>query len=168
MKKVFAIFLLLALAAPAYGQFRASSVTTEDAYSQIRRQGVATKAFLVTNRALMVAANVNATVPLAVIAHLSAVVPRLDALAAVPGLPQYAKDQHADQAYDVAAQYTTMRNLMVAVMQNLITMFPKDGGGFLLYETLNATTGVKSARTFTAAQVAQAVVSIDALIAAIQ
>ena len=164
-----AIFLALSIAAPAQAQFNASGQTTEDAYSQIRRQASATRAFLVTNRALMVVAQVNSTVPLAVIAHLSGVITRLDALASTPGLPQYAKDQHANQAYDVTAQYTTMRNLMVSVRDNLITMFPTNGGtpAYLIYETLSAT-GVRGTRNFTAAQVAPAVTAIDALIAAIQ
>jgi hypothetical protein len=154
---------------PAHAQFKASTVTTQDAYSDIRRQAVASRAFLVANRALMVAAQVNSTVPLAVITHLSTVVPRLDLLAGTPGLPQYAKDQQGDQNYNVVVQYTTMRDLMVSVMTTLIAMFPTNGGtpAYLIYETLSVA-GVRTARVFTAAQVAPAVVAIDALIAAIQ
>jgi hypothetical protein len=162
-----AIFLALSIAAPAQAQFNASGQTTADAYVQIRRQAATTKGFLVTQRALMVAPTVSATVPLGVITHLAGVIVRLDALSGTPGLPQYAKDQQNNQAYDVAAAYTNMRQQMLAVRDNLIAMFPKDGNGFLLYQTLSAA-GVISARTFTAAQVAPAVAAIDTLIASIQ
>lgn len=51
-------------------------------------------------------------------------------------------------------------------LDNLVAMFPKDGNGFLLYQTMNAS-GVISTRTFTAAQVAAAVALIDSVIATI-
>lgn len=167
MNRLILIVLLALTATPAYAQFQASTVTTQDAYADIRRQAVATKAFLATNRALLVAPTSSANVPIAVIRHLSDVIPRLDALAVTPGLPQYAKDQHSNQSYDVVAQYNAMKTLMVSVRDTLITMFPKDANGFLLYQTLNAS-GVLVTRTFAAAQVAPAVVAIDALIASIQ
>jgi tryptophan 2,3-dioxygenase len=170
MKRLFlALFLALSIAAPVQAQFNASGQTTADAYAQIRRQAATTRGFLVAQRALMVAPQVNSLVPLGVITHLAGVITRLDALASTPGLPQYAKDQQANQAYDVAAQYTNMRQQMLAVRDNLIAMFPNNGGTppYLIYETLSAT-GVKTTRVFTAAQVAPAVAAIDVLIASIQ
>ena len=166
MRKLIILAILLVIATPAGAAFKATVVVAEGAFSQIRRQAAGTKQYLLVQRALMVAPTVSASVPLAVIQHLSTVIPSLTTLAATPGLAAYAKTQLNDTNYDIVAESNAMRTGMVNTMANLITMFPKDGNGFLLYQTIDAA-GVITTRTFTAAQVAPAVALIDTLIATI-
>lgn len=111
-------------------------------------------------------ATVTADIPISVIQHFGQVIQILDALASTPGLATYAKAQVNDSNYDIAAEYTAMRTAMVNARDNLISGFPKDGNGFLLYQTLSAQ-GQIQFRTFTAAQMASAVTLIDAVIATI-
>jgi len=146
--------------------FRATSVSAEQAFSQIRLQAANSRSYLTSQRALMVAPTVFSVVPLAVIQHFATVIPILDTLSVTPGIVEYAHTQFNDNAYDIVAEFTAMRNAMVSTRNNLIAMFPKDGNGFLLYQTVNAS-GILSNRTFTAAEVAPAVVLIDAVIATI-
>jgi len=158
--------LLLGIAMPSHAAFKATTVAAEGALSQIRRQAAATKQFLVTRRALMVAPTVSSTIPLAVIEHLAQVIPALTTLAATPGLLAYAQAQLSDPTYDIVAEFNAMRTMMISTRDNLITMFPKDANNFILYQTINAA-GILTPRTFTAAQVAPAVALMDTLIATI-
>ena len=146
--------------------FQATSTTTEMALTRIRQQAAASKTYLINQRALMVTPTVNSNIPLSVILHFAAIIPIFDTLAATPGLAQYAKDQLSDQTYDIVAEFTAMRNAMNSALTNLIGLFPKDGNGFLLYQTIDAA-GIISTRTFTAAQVAPAVALVDSVIATI-
>jgi len=146
--------------------FRATAVIAEQAFDRIRVQVSSSKDVLTRQRALMVLPSVSAQVPFAVIQHLAFIVPVINALAATPGLAQYAKDQVNDPAYDIAAEFTAMRNAMVLARDNLIALFPKDGSGFLLYQTLNAD-GTVATRNFTAAQVSSAVPLIDDVLSTI-
>lgn len=146
--------------------FRTTVLGTEQAFDRLRTQAASSKIYLTSQRAVMVLASVPASVPVAVIQHLGQVVITMNALAATPGLAQYAKDQVNDQTYDVVAEFNTMRDAMVAARDNLIGMFPKDGSNFILYQTFNAD-GSIAIRNFTAAQVAPAVALIDVVIASI-
>jgi len=167
MKRItLALLTVLALSPPAYAAFRTAPAAAP-ALAQIQAQAKTTKSYLTTKRAEMVLPTVNAMVPLAVIQHLASAIPRLNALAATPGLLQYAKDQYNDQAYNVAAEYTAMANAMTAVLNNLVATFPKDGTNtYLAYEIINGV-GQITQRTFTAAQLAPAVALVDTLLATI-
>lgn len=177
MKRILSAFaILLALAgpiapvygpAPAYAAFKATGVAAEGALSQIRRQAAATKTFLLTRRALMVAPTVSATVPRSVIDHLAQVIPVITTLSQTPGLVEYAKSQLSDVNYDIGAEFTAMRKLMVAALNGLIAAFPKDANNFVLYEMINAS-GIFTPRTFTDKEVAPAVVLMDAVINSIE
>jgi acetolactate synthase regulatory subunit len=146
--------------------FKATALSASVAFDRIRTQAKATKDYLTTQRTAMVQATVPSERALAVIQHFGQVVAIMDALAATPGLAEYAKAQVNDPAYDVAAEYIAMRNAMVAARDDLMGRFPKDGGGFLLYQTLTIE-GVIQHRTFTAAQMAPVVTLMDAVIATI-
>lgn len=146
--------------------FRATVVAVEQAFDRLRQQAINSKQYLTQQRAQMVTPTVASSTVISTIQHLGQVVTLMNGWAATPGLAQYAKDQVADQAYDVVAEFTAMRNAMVSARDNLIAAFPKDGSNFLLYQTLNVD-GSIAFRTFTAAQVASAVALIDSVIAAI-
>ena len=146
--------------------FRATSQEAAKAYTLIKTQAAATRAYLIAQRAAMQQATCDSNIVLVTIQHFGSVVAKLAAWAATPGLAQYAKDQENDQAYDVVAEFQTMNAALVNARDTLIGMFPKDGNGFLLYQTLNANGQVVS-RTFTAAQLAAAVPLLNSAIATI-
>jgi len=146
--------------------FIASSITTSDAFASLRRQAVATKQYMQTQKVKMQQSSCDAQVPLSVIQHCGQVIDLMAGWAATPGLAQYARDQVNNQSYDVAAEYTTMRDTIIACRDSLIAMFPKDGGGFILWQTIQPT-GVLQNRTFTAAQLAAAVNEMDLVIASV-
>lgn len=146
--------------------FRASGVIAQDAYANLRRQVANSRFYLTNQKAVLQQPTSDAVVALAVIQHFSQVIPLMQGWAATPGIVQYAKDQVNDQAYDVVAEFNAMMTAMQNTLASLIAMFPKDGGGFLLYQKLNAN-GSFTNRTFTAAQLAPVVTLIDAVIATI-
>ena len=146
--------------------FRATNQVTADAYASIKRQAAATRQYCQQQATAMQAATTSADVPFAVIQHFAVVIPMFDGWAATPGIASYAQAQENDPAYDVAAEYTAMRSAMVSARDQLISMFPKDANGFLLYQTMNAG-GVVSARTFTAAQLAPVVTLLNNVAATI-
>jgi hypothetical protein len=169
MKKliVVAMLMVLGIAAPAHAAYKAIPNTSSKALLEINQQVAATRAYLVTQRALMVAPTVNAAVLKAVIQHFSVVIPTLTTLAATPGLAAYAKDQLNNPNYDIAAEFSAMRKTMVAAMTGLIQMFPNNPSGLLLYELVSPA-GIFTTITFTSAQAAPAVALIDAVIATIE
>lgn len=77
-----------------------------------------------------------------------------DAIAALPGMTQFARDQLNDQTLDIGIEFTTMRNAAAAVITWIFDNFPTSSpGGFLEKETL-AANGVITQRTFTPANTA--------------
>jgi len=181
MKRLLSAFLMFAVlvgpigplthwldTTPAYGAYKASIPTAAEALTQINRQLASTKTYLVGKRAELLVAKVSATVPLAVMQHFGTVLPTLTTLSQTPGLVAYARSvQTEDPNYDVVAEFTNTRGLMVKAFDGVVSMFPKDANNFLLYQTINASGGLDS-RTFTAAQCAALVALIDAVIASIE
>lgn len=144
-----------------------TQLSAAEAFKNLKTQAGATKQYLQTQRALMVAATCNSAVPLAVIQHLGQARTLMAGWAATPGLAAYASAQYDDPAYDVAAEFVAMRDAIVSARDTLIAMFPKEAGtGFILYQTIQAD-GSLAFRTFTAAQLAGAVAQIDSVIATI-
>jgi hypothetical protein len=85
----------------------------------------------------------------------------------VPGVGQYARDQYADQTYDVAAEFTAMLAAIDAVITEIHASFPVDNtGGEVKERVLNAD-GSITMRTFTAAQLATLVTRLQTLDAAV-
>lgn len=82
--------------------------------------------------------------------------------AAVPGVGQYAKDQYADQAYDVAASFTAMLAAIDDVITGIHTAFPVGAGGEVRERVLNVD-GSITMRTFTGAQLASLVTLLQTL-----
>lgn len=126
------------------------------AYRNIKRQATASREYLIKQVALMQLPTCNSSVPLAVIQHFGSVIDMFNGWAATPGIAQYARDQEANQSYDVIAEYNAMLASFISVRDALIALFPKDGNGFLLYQTLNAS-GQVQFRNFTQVQLATAV-----------
>lgn len=76
---------------------------------------------------------------------------QLNAVKAITGIGQYAKDQENDQNYDVGAEFNALLATIDAAAAEIITTFPTDGSGFLLSHTLDASG--RSPRTFPAGAV---------------
>jgi hypothetical protein len=146
--------------------FKANTQDVAIAYAAIKQQARATKVYLQTQVATMQQPTCDSVIALSTIQHFGIVVGLFAGWSATPGLAQYARDQENDQAYNVVAEYTAMNNAMVSARDSLISMFPKDGNGFLLYQTLNAQ-GQIGTRTFTAAQLASVVTLLNNVIATI-
>jgi parvulin-like peptidyl-prolyl isomerase len=149
--------------------FIATQLSAAQAFDRLKTQASASKQYLATQRALMVAPSCDAQVPLSVIQHLGQVNALMSAWAGTPGLAAYAQAQYNDATYDVVAEFNNMKTAMQNAQTTLTNMFPKDASApnpFILYQSIKAD-GTLLNRTFTAAQLAGAVSTIDSVIATI-
>lgn len=78
---------------------------------------------------------------------------QLTQYAAVPGLAAYAQAQVNNPSLDVAGAFNAMQTALVAVVTWVVTNFPKDSNGNLLYTTFNGSGQVVWV-SFTSAQLA--------------
>ena len=85
-------------------------------------------------------------------------------LKAVPGIVQYAKDQYADAAYDIAAEFTVMQAAVASAVNWLSANLPTDGRWLQMEEIVE---GLVVQRMLTSAQTAGLRTELDALIATI-
>jgi hypothetical protein len=140
-----------------------------DVLKRLKELAKGSKNYLTSQRALMVAANCDAQIPLSVIQHLGQVNALMTAQVALVGaspLTAYARQVTGSSTYDPAAEFTNTKNAMASAQTTLTNMFPKDGSNFILYQTIQAD-GTLLNRTFTSAQLAAAVSTIDSVIATI-
>jgi len=132
--------------------------TLQDGFRDLLTIAKQQKAYMQTwSSALSV--NITADLTIGWVSNLNTVIARLDAGAALPGIQAYAQSQFAQPAYDVAAQYSTMRSSMVAVLTWLQANIPGN--------SLTVTSGVVTGSTFTPAQTAPLKSLIDAAVATI-
>lgn len=143
--------------------FRASGVIAEQAFATVRRQGVATKEYATQRKAQLQQASVDANLVLSIAEHCRAVLTIFDNAAQTPGLPEYARAQVNDPNYDIVAEYQAMRSAIVALRDAVVSLFPKDASGWLLYQQL-AADGTITVRTFTSAQTAVLIPHLDGVI----
>lgn len=86
--------------------------------------------------------------------------------AAVAGLAAYAQTQVGNPGLDVVGAFSSMQAALVAVGSWIMTNFPKDGSGNLLYVKFNAS-GVPQYLSLTQAQLAPLATLLTALSATI-
>jgi len=149
--------------------FRASQIKVADAFSNICAIAFGTSQFLQSQRAPMTAASIPASTPVGIVATLASRIASLDAAVASvdsAALQIYAQAQVNDPNYNPAAEYSAMRSAIIAVGTSIMSIFPKDVNGYLLYQTFDAN-GNLVMRTFTAAQVASVVTLMDTAVSAI-
>ncbi len=72
--------------------------------------------------------------------------------AAVPGIADYARNQHNDPSYDVIAEYTLMKTAIDGVITWIADNFPADDDGYILKDQLTPTG--TDVRAFTSAATA--------------
>lgn len=86
--------------------------------------------------------------------------------AAVPGLAAYAQQQVNNVSLDVAGTFNAMQAALVASLTWIVSNFPKDGGGNLLYAQFNGSGQVVLA-SFTSSQLSGLATLLTSLIATI-
>lgn len=89
-----------------------------------------------------------------------------EAIALIPGIAQYARDQFDDQDYDIVAEFQAMVGAMDDVITNITSTFPKSDSGEIEDRVLNSN-GTITQRTFTAAQLSTLRGLLETLVAAI-
>ena len=89
-----------------------------------------------------------------------------EAIAAIPGIAQYARDQFDDQEYDIVTEFQAMVGAMDDVISNITSTFPKSDSGEVEARVLNSD-GTLSPRTFTASQLSTLRGLMETLVAAI-
>lgn len=141
-----------------------SIATAREAFTRYIIQCEASRKYLTSQRQSISQPTSDALTALAIIQHFGSIVSMLTTLANTPGVAEYAKAQASDPAYDVVAEFNAILSAMINARDTLIGMFPKDGGGFLLYQKLNPD-GTVFTRSFTAAQLAPVVALLDSVIA---
>lgn len=137
-----------------------------DALQSARSTARALKTYVQGVRNASAAGPISGNVIVEVYLRLVADKARFDAIAAVPGIAQYARDQYDDPGYDIVAEFTAMTSAITSVGTWINGNFPKDGAGYLLKDQLTAS-GV-DVRTFTTAALNVFRTQLDSLIATIQ
>lgn len=138
--------------------FITNVVTLQDGFRDILTIAKQQKAYMQSwSNALT--ASITADVALSWVANLNTVIARMDADAALPGMQAYAQAQFGGGAYDVAAQYATMRAAMVAVLSWLQANIPSN--------SVTVSNGIATGATFTTVSTAPLKALIDAATATI-
>lgn len=145
--------------------FRASNVIPQKGYDDARLKADALKKYAGDLKALSLAGPVSANQVIDFYLNLIAADTTFAAVAAIPGMVAYARDQEDDPTYDVAAEFTAMRSQVQACRDWIIANFPTGAGSRILKDQLT-TTGIV-VRTFATAELAGLRTQIDLLTATI-
>ena len=145
--------------------FRATNIVPVDAYELARQNAAGVRRFS-QNLSTQLAAGGNSEEVLAVVDSLVSFKNNLNESVGVPGIVAYAQDQEDDPAYDVAAEFIALIALIDLAITEVVTTIPKDGGGFLLIQTINAD-GTRVPRDFTGAQLTGITTRLDNIVAGI-
>jgi hypothetical protein len=140
-----------------------STLTLSSALERALRQAQSIKRIAENASATANAGNVDAYWALALLDNLKGADGVITTAGGLPGINAYAQ---AQLGVDAVAEFTAVVLAIRSARDWLIAALPKDGGGFLLLETMNAT-GDRGPRTFTKAQTVQLRNRLDALAALI-
>ena len=105
--------------------FNASTVALEQALRELREIARQEKTNLQAWSAAL-GGNVTATWALDVHTNIVNALAFMDARASLSGMPAYAQQQLGSATYDIAAEYTSMKNALVAVRDWLRTNIPSN------------------------------------------
>jgi hypothetical protein len=146
--------------------FRATILSAEEAFSRLKAQAASTRQYLLGRVNDLQQPTSDSGLALSVIQHFGTVAVLMNSWAATPGLAAYAQAQVNDPTYDIVAEFNTMMTAIISARDSLIAMFPKDAQGFMAYQTLNPDASITN-RTFTAAQLAPVVTTLNNVLATI-
>jgi hypothetical protein len=142
--------------------FKATSIVPETGYRNAKNFAVSVRNYC-ESRSAQFQTDTNADVVLVTFHDLRRWHDELNAVKAIGGIAQYAKDQEDDQAYDVVAEFNALIAAVEAVMDNIRSTFPTDASGYLLEKQWNAQ-GTYDFRQFTKAQLSTLRGLLDAVV----
>ena len=143
--------------------FKATNIVPETGYRNAKNHAVSIKNYC-ESRSTQFQSDTNSDVVLATFHDLRRWNDELNAIKAIAGIAQYAKDQEDDQTYNVVAEFNALQAAVVAVMDNIQSTFPVDVDGYLLEKQWNAQ-GTYDFRQFTGAQLSTLRGLLDAVVA---
>ncbi len=146
--------------------FKALNINLARAYDEIRREAARSYSEAVTLRAASLAGSISSAQILGLAGNLRSARIIMEERSSTPGIASYAQAQEDDAAYNVAAEYVTMRDTLDATLAWISSAMPENGG-YLQAETLNAD-GSVTYRSFSTAQTAGLRSALDNLIASIE
>jgi hypothetical protein len=140
-----------------------SLATAYDRAKQIYRQS---RADLVNFRNLLSGSSVPADIVFNIARNPDIRVGQLAPIAALPGIIEYARSVGAenDPTYDPVAEFQAWRTALFAIRDHILSTFPVDANGWLLFLKFNVD-GTTQVRQFTGAQVTPLITLIDAALA---
>jgi hypothetical protein len=145
--------------------FPAAQQTLADGLAGIKREATSLKNYAVSFNAFTSANTSSANMSLDLLSRIKNAIDVWDVAAAIPGMVQYAKDQHDDQGLNIVAEYNAMKAAAIIARDWIIAAFPTSGG-YILKDQLTAD-GSISVRQFTSANLVQLRQRLDDLIATI-
>ena len=140
--------------------------TLQEAYARGRGIYVQSKADLLNFKQLLTGASVPSDVVFNIARNADIRIGQIQPITQMPGIVQYAQSVGAtnNPSYDAVAEFNAWRDALRAIRDNILSTFPADVNGFLLFLKFNPD-GTTTARQFTAAQVSTLNSLIDAAIA---
>lgn len=117
-------------------------------------------------RPLITTQSQSAAVIFTLLDDLRAQIQTWERVAAVPGMGDFAQAALVESERDIVADFTAMVTAALAARDWIVAAFPKDGDGYLLRETFDAS-GARVERQFTPQQLGGLVTVMDALAATI-
>jgi hypothetical protein len=132
----------------------ASVTTIRSAFDNVNAAANRCKALVQTARNQSAAGPINRSNVVSIIKELDRAIGIWNAAVAIPGMSAYARDQFANQAIDVAAEFTAMTAAAATLRDWIFANFPKDAvSGAALLSSIDAA-GNETPLTFTTAQLA--------------
>lgn len=135
--------------------YPASQLAAAEAFSIINRTAITAKAQAQAFSVRSAAGPVSRIEVLELQRTIAGAAARLLQLSTTPGLAQYARDQFANQALDVVAEFTAMRAAMVGLRDWIFANFPRDPATQAVLTHTYDVDGVATQLTFTSAQLAE-------------
>jgi len=147
--------------------FPASQGTLASSLQEASNIAVRLKGLAQQVRTASAAGDTGRSIYLTLQARLAEGAARWAQIGAVPGIAAYAQEQYGNGSLDVVAEFTTMRNAVLALRDWIFNNFPKDGGSSAALVFVYNVDGVPSELTFTSVQTIQFRVEADAFIATV-
>jgi len=130
--------------------FKALNILPDKGYERAKQTATGLRRFCL-NLSSDLASGGDSNQVLNVVDSLISFKDNLNAVKAIPGIAGYAQRQESDNAYDVAAEFSTLLALVDAGIGTVVTLFPTDTNGYLLAYKFNPD-GTLVPRSFTGAQ----------------
>lgn len=105
--------------------FIASTLTLQRGFESLLGVALTQKTYL-ASWSQRLTGNITALDAVEIIHSINQATAAMDTYSALPGMQAYAQSQFGNAGYDVAGQYTAMRNALIAVRSWLVTNIPSN------------------------------------------